>query len=78
MNMDGQSVYERMEQYVNDGSYEAAEQRRLSKIVNVPTNTQTVDSKNIHNKHFALWIYLLFGVLVSSGLLFAIKSKKKG
>lgn len=78
MNMDGQSVYERMEQYVNDGSYEAAEQRRLSEIVKVPTNTQTVDTKNINNKHFMLWIYLLFGVLVSSGLLFAIKSKKKG
>lgn len=33
MNMQGKSVFERIEQYVNDGSYEAAEKRRQEDLL---------------------------------------------
>ena len=80
MNMDGQSVYERIEQYVNDGIYEVAEQRRLSKLENrnVPTSTQTANNKSIIQSFFVPWIYISVGILVSVGLFSVIKSRMKG
>lgn len=85
MNMEGLSVYERLEKYVNDGSYEAAEQKRLSKLDKELANNQNIakktaentqtDSKKAIADYFTPKIYLSIGVIVLAVLLFSCKHK---
>lgn len=75
--MDGLSVYERIENYVNDGSYEAAEQIRLSKMVNGALKTQKTTREIVNNNTSTRWLYLIIGVLIIAGTFILIRSTKK-
>lgn len=90
MNMSGQSVCERIEQYVNDGSYEAAEKRRQSRITSeaaMPKATEkvapsgTVNQIKSENKveydYYLVWIFTAFGFVILAGLILVFKKRLK-
>lgn len=75
LNMSGDSMDERFQEYINTGVYEKAEQYRLNNKIEVGTNTPSVQSYANNNYNFK-FILLISGVIVVLlGLIWMLKSK---
>ncbi|WP_055666206.1 hypothetical protein [Desnuesiella massiliensis] len=77
MNMEGRSMDERFEEYINTGVYEKSEQNRLNNKIEVGTNASSVQSY-ANNNYNLKFILLISGVIVVLlGLIWMLKSKIK-
>ena len=77
LNMNGQSMDERFQEYINTGVYEKAEQERLNNKIEVGTNTASVHAYT-NNNYILRLILLISGVIVVLlGLIWMLKSKIK-
>lgn len=77
MNMEGQSIYERIEKLINDGSYEEAEKKRISKKAKIGANFGTGVEKVESSKNEAVWIWgLASGLILIGGVFWVLKKRK--